>query len=33
MSYIATSLREHPELAVFLTLALGFVVGRFWNGH
>jgi len=32
MSYIATSLREHPELAVFLTLALGFVVGRFSIG-
>jgi putative transport protein len=28
MNYIATSLREHPELAIFLTLALGFVIGR-----
>jgi putative transport protein len=29
MNYIVTSLREHPELAIFLTLALGFVIGRF----
>src|SRR5947208_7749983 len=29
MSYFSTSLREHPELAIFLTLALGFVIGRF----
>jgi putative transport protein len=28
MRYVVTSLRENPELAVFLTLALGFVVGR-----
>ena len=28
MNYVATSLREHPELAIFLTLALGFVIGR-----
>jgi putative transport protein len=28
MNYIATSLREHPELAIFLTLALGFMIGR-----
>ncbi len=28
MSYILTSLREHPELAIFLTLAAGFVIGR-----
>ncbi|HZN96898.1 MAG TPA: aspartate-alanine antiporter [Gemmatimonadales bacterium] len=28
MSFIVTALRQHPELAVFLTLALGFVVGR-----
>jgi len=27
-NYIATSLRENPELAIFLTLALGFVIGR-----
>jgi len=25
---IVTSLRQHPELAVFLTLALGFLLGR-----
>jgi putative transport protein len=28
MSWIATSLRENPELAIFLTLALGFTIGR-----
>ena len=28
MHYIAESLRQNPELAVFLTLALGFLVGR-----
>src|SRR5262249_53098087 len=28
LHYIVTSLRENPELAVFLTLALGFVLGR-----
>ena len=28
MSYLLTSLREHPELAIFLTLAVGFVIGR-----
>ena len=28
LSYIATSLREHQELALFLTLALGFTIGR-----
>jgi len=32
IDYITTSLREHPELALFLTLALGFVVGRFSIG-
>src|SRR3954462_4227795 len=32
MHYIVTSLREHPELAIFLTLALGFVIGRFSIG-
>ena len=26
--YVAAALRENPELAVFLTLALGFVIGR-----
>src|SRR5918993_2668187 len=28
MSYLLTSLREHPELAIFLTLAIGFMIGR-----
>jgi hypothetical protein len=27
MTWFVTSLRENPELAVFLTLALGFVIG------
>ncbi len=28
MSWIVTSIRENPELAIFLTLAMGFVIGR-----
>ncbi len=28
MSYLLNSLRAHPELAIFLTLAVGFVIGR-----
>src|SRR4051794_23158890 len=28
MSYVVTALRTHPELAIFLTLAGGFVLGR-----
>ena len=28
MHYFVTALREHQELAIFLTLALGFAVGR-----
>jgi putative transport protein len=28
MDYIVTALRENPELAIFLTLAVGFVIGR-----
>jgi putative transport protein len=28
MSYVLDALRNHPELAVFLTLAVGFVIGR-----
>jgi putative transport protein len=28
MDWVATTLRENPELAIFLTLALGFVIGR-----
>src|SRR5262245_59190374 len=28
MDYITTALREHQELAIFLTLAIGFLIGR-----
>ena len=28
MKYVADALRQNPELAIFLTLALGFLVGR-----
>src|SRR2546423_14963145 len=28
MNYITTALREHPDLAVFLVLAIGFFIGR-----
>jgi putative transport protein len=28
VDYVVTALREHPELAIFLTLAVGFLVGR-----
>jgi len=28
VTYVITALRENPELAIFLTLALGFLVGR-----
>jgi putative transport protein len=28
MQYVVTALRENPELAIFLTLALGFLIGR-----
>src|SRR6201989_1631495 len=28
MNYLTQALREHPELAVFLTLAIGFFIGR-----
>ena len=28
MNYLTTALREHQELAVFLTLAVGFLIGR-----
>lgn len=28
MGWIVTSIRENPELAIFLTLAIGFVIGR-----
>ena len=28
MEWFVSSLRENPELAIFMTLALGFVIGR-----
>ena len=28
MAYFVTALREHPELAIFITLAAGFLIGR-----
>src|SRR3954463_14447937 len=28
MNYLTTALREHPELAIFLVLAIGFLIGR-----
>ena len=28
MDWIVRSIRENPELAIFLTLAIGFVIGR-----
>src|SRR3954452_4672915 len=28
MNYVTSALREHPELAVFLVLAIGFLIGR-----
>ncbi|KRE16762.1 hypothetical protein ASE66_09115 [Bosea sp. Root483D1] len=28
MSYVANALRESPELAIFLTIAIGFLIGR-----
>jgi len=28
MNWFVTSLRENPELAIFLTLAIGFAIGR-----
>jgi putative transport protein len=32
MDYIASALRQNPELAIFLTIALGFLIGRFKFG-
>jgi putative transport protein len=32
MDYIVTALRENPELAIFLTLACGFLIGQFRVG-
>jgi putative transport protein len=32
MNYLTNALREHQELAVFLTLAIGFFIGRFKIG-
>src|SRR5215203_4066573 len=28
MDYVVSALRENPELAIFLTIALGFLIGR-----
>src|SRR3954464_12991914 len=28
MNYVTQALREHPELAIFLVLAIGFLIGR-----
>ena len=28
INYVVSALREHPELALFLTLAIGFLIGR-----
>ena len=28
MNYVIKALREHQELAIFLTLAIGFFIGR-----
>ncbi len=28
MDYLVTALREHQELTIFLTLAVGFFIGR-----
>ena len=28
MAYLVTALRDHPELAIFITLAAGFLIGR-----
>ena len=33
MEYLVKALREHQELAVFLTLALGFLFGRLRIGR
>ena len=33
MSFFVVALRSHPELAVFLTLAVGFFIGRFKIGN
>jgi putative transport protein len=32
MGYLVTALQQHPELAIFLTLAVGFFIGRFRIG-
>ncbi len=32
MDYLTQALREHQELAIFLTLAIGFIIGRFKIG-
>ena len=28
LGYIATTLRENPELAIFLTLSIGYAIGK-----
>ena len=28
MDYIVSALRQNPELAIFLTIAIGFLIGR-----
>lgn len=28
MDYIVSALRNNPELAIFLTIAIGFLIGR-----
>ena len=28
MNYLTSALREHQELAIFITLAIGFLIGR-----
>jgi hypothetical protein len=33
MNYLTQALREHQELAVFLTLAIGFFIGRLKIGR
>jgi len=33
MDYFVKALQEHPELAVFLVLAMGFLIGRLKIGR
>jgi uncharacterized transporter YbjL len=32
MAYFTSALQQHPELAIFLTLAIGFFIGRIKTG-